>query len=128
MCSMTFGHDVYKGTDENVTYRWLFLLYLSRWIFFPAMKLVYAYYPPFWEEFKFKGNYSSLYGFSTERFGHDMKLGDKRKFTKIFLLWSSRFISDMLFTFNRFKLRNPVEASIKKEILVIAFNRNNFCV
>ena len=25
-------------------------------------------------------------------------------------------------------LRKPVEASLKKEILFIAFNRNNFCV
>ena len=51
--------------------------------FFP---LVYAYYPPFLEEHKVKGNYSSLYSFSTDRFGHDMKLGDTRKRTNIFLL------------------------------------------
>ena len=93
---------VKKVLMKNVTYRWLFLPYLLRWkLFFPSWKLVYACYPPFWGDLKFEGNYSSLCSFSTERFGHDMKIGDTRKFTKIFLLWSFRFISDMLFTFNR---------------------------
>ena len=87
--------DGRRRGDPNDLWRWK--------LFFPPWKLVYAYWRPFLEEHKLKGNYSSLYSFSTERFGHDMKLGDTiKKCTKIFLLRSFRFIADKLFTLNRF--------------------------